>query len=505
MISTMETTFALEWFEGTGSQRRAITYAQTNDHRSVVQTDVMYRGCTNPSKKYASYPSHLYLVHELLSRYENNVPCVLYEIIQNDHPARVYMDCEWYEKDQASADRRLIKLLSEMKPDYEATHGFTPKFAVTDSSRVTDKGKKWSYHVTITNAAFSSNVGSMKYYFVDFMEQRRHVPELWCDGEFIVDLKVYTTGRPMRTALSSKMNDETNQKLIPCTYNGDTWVPIAITCKEQLLDYLITYIPEDVHMLPDIAHIERPTNHGAARTAPTKKRKLDSDPTSIIDKPLPQLQTIPLNLQEEINLKLASIGLTHRVKGELRHGCIMDLRSGAMRRCPLLHSHEEDHKSNNQYLRMDEAGVLHFCCYSGRCKGKSRKLELLSTDLLQQMQTNPETIECVEIPDDVVIDTPTPEVGADQPKTKKTKTVDEPTTNENPVDHREEEIKFSQIEIVEECKDYSQDFEYPRTDCYKNNRYFYISENLKLLICVSSESISIREFVPTSNSLETVV
>ena len=408
-IECMASLESLKWVEGTGSQCKMIENAQLKSHQVHIAADVPIPLTNKTVKKYVSLPTHRNLVHILYDCYKNNKPCPINELINRDTECRVYVDCEWYEK-ECSGHSRITSLVELLTLYLKETHGFEPIIVVSNSSRQKDGQWKQSWHLTVTNASFSSNKGEMKSFMNRFKEHHQNTEILWLDSVFLVDMTVYTNNRVIRTPLSFKEEDPLKTKMMPCKYDGAEWVTHPITDEEQLLDYLITYLPDDVIRLPDSKQCTT-TDYANLGKTTNKKRKRDTVLQAA--EPSNRHRLIPSEVQEHINTLLTIKGCSHSVTDSLVDGYVIRLKNGNGSRCPLLLSNDDPHTSNNQYITLHD-GACNFKCHSDKCKGKTLGIGCLTPALLQQLNPVAESIDatlpsdCVDTPDDMVLGCLTP-------------------------------------------------------------------------------------------------
>jgi hypothetical protein len=196
----------LQWFEGTGGQMRMFANATLKNHQVHIAADDYIPSTHKTVKKYATLPRHKDLVHILYDCFKNGKPCQLNELINRDAQCRIHVDSEWLEK-QFSGHSRITALVELLAVYLKETYGFDPVIVVSNSSRKKNDQWKQSWHLTVTNASFSSNKGEMQRFMRRFKAHHQNTEILWIDGAFLVDMTVYTHYRVIRTPLSYKEED----------------------------------------------------------------------------------------------------------------------------------------------------------------------------------------------------------------------------------------------------------------------------------------------------------
>ena len=397
-IKSMVSVESLQWFEGTGGQTRMFANATLKNHQVHIAADVYLPSTFKTVKKYASLPTHKNLAHTLYDCFKNDKPCPLNELINKDAACRIHVDSEWFEK-EFSGHSRITALVELLTVDLKEAYGFEPVIVVSNSSRHKNGQWKQSWHLTVTNASFSSNKGEMKSFMNRFKAHHQDTAILWIDGAFLVDMTVYTNYRVIRTPLSYKEEDPLKTKMMPCEYNGTEWVTRPITDEEQILDYLITHLPVSVILLPDSEQYTTTDKANSGKKTASKKRGRDT----VLQGPRP----IPSEVQEYMNGLLTTKGCSHSVTNSLVNGYVIKLQHGKGSRCPLLLSNNNAHKSATQYITLI-GGSCDLKCHSERCKGKILRIGCLTPALLQQLNPVAESpSDCVDTPDDMVLDTDT--------------------------------------------------------------------------------------------------
>jgi hypothetical protein len=427
------------WFKGKGALFRTTTHATEQNHQCVIAGDVPIstkKGTGKGTKQYASFPTHTDLAQIIFNCFEKNESCPLYEIIQYGKSCNLYIDCEWWKTDTC-AQCSITTLIYHMREFVTHTYGIEGIVMVTTSSRVKDDGFKESYHLTFPNVSFVNNTSDMKRFIDKFKEQHKDTEALWADGTFIVDTGVYTQGRPMRTILSCKEDDKLKTKLMPIEYIGDSWVPITVTGKKQLLDYFVTNVGSDTPLLSYTEQV-----HKSDKKSTTKRKRPETTPQT--EAPSDRNQIIPPETQLAINALLVHNQLKYTVRGTIRDGCEVDLHNPD-RGCPFLKSGDV-HKSQNQYISMSK-GKCYFRCYTKRCKGCYFDLGSIST-------------QCVDVSDDVI----------DSDISNDTEQLTGDAKRHQIEDPNKTEIDTNHVEIQTEKVDYQNKNDLEAVDIYDKNR-----------------------------------
>jgi hypothetical protein len=352
----------LQWFEGTGGQTRMFANATLKNHQVHIAADVYMPSTHKTVKKYATLPRHTDLVRILYDCFENDKPCLLYELINRDAPCRIHVDSEWVEK-EFSGHSRITALVELLTVYLKETYGFDPVIVVSNSSRQKAGQWKQSWHFTVTNASFSSNKGEMQSFMRRFQVHHQDTEILWVDGAFLVDMTVYTNYRVIRTPLSYKEDDPLKTKMLPCQYNGTEWVTQPIMDEEQLLDYLITYLPDGVMLLPDS---EPCTNSNSQRHASGVSRRQNPRPAPL-EQNSAQEATILAQVQGMVHTEGGSGCVVYNIQQTFDDGTMrIRCKNDGPRKC--LVTKDEIHENDNAFITVYPDGRVMYNCYSNPCR-----------------------------------------------------------------------------------------------------------------------------------------
>jgi len=347
----------LQWFScpenGTGPQQQMFEDADAVGKSVFLAQDSSWSSSSKGgAKEYASLLSHNELAGVLFRSLD--AECCVYELIREGRPCKLYFDLEWESSSMVAADAHRVltnfvyKLFSFLQERFQST----PRLVVLEGSRAKGTTTKYSYHVCVCNVAFASNSRSMKSAVEDFASQHDSDPLFFCDSKRIIDLCVYTKNRCFRTPLSHKRNDATRTRLQRIA--GHDWEPQPFISTGELLDALVTYIPDDIIILPDPVVATLPQRRCVSSTAPSK-----------VTKSLLKNQEVAL-MQELLDKKgvkgFKVIEANRHENGRTIYHC----RNDSDRQC--LSNRSETHTSNNPYLQLEPDGtVLHFC-HASTCK-----------------------------------------------------------------------------------------------------------------------------------------
>eukprot|EP00283_Hemiselmis_rufescens_P027163 CAMPEP_0173468834 /NCGR_PEP_ID=MMETSP1357-20121228/77047_1 /TAXON_ID=77926 /ORGANISM="Hemiselmis rufescens, Strain PCC563" /LENGTH=1180 /DNA_ID=CAMNT_0014437057 /DNA_START=1837 /DNA_END=5379 /DNA_ORIENTATION=- len=367
----------LEWFSrpdnGKGPQQQMFDDADTLGKSVFVARDSSLG--KGGIKEYASLQSHEELAEILLSTKDQE--CCVYELIREGTPCRLYLDLEWESESMTVADAHRVlsnvvtKLCSFLQERYE----ITPRLIALDSSRAKASTTKYSYHVCACNVAFASNFRSMKSTVEDFASQHDSDPLFFCNSKPVIDLSVYTKNRCFRTPLSHKRDDETRTRLQ--RVNGPSWKPMPFTSAGDLLDALVTYVPDNYAViLPDPVAVAAPPLQRRGRVSSS------STAPSKVPKSLPTTQQAAAMqaLLDEMDIKgFRVVDAKMHENGRTIYLC----RNEGKRQC--LSNPSETHMSNNPYLQLEPDGTVLHICHASTCKDRGpftigRLESVLSTD-----------------------------------------------------------------------------------------------------------------------------
>mmetsp|Transcript_41428 Transcript_41428/g.96772 ORF Transcript_41428/g.96772 Transcript_41428/m.96772 type:complete len:567 (-) Transcript_41428:1614-3314(-) len=373
-VMMQETTVQqLHWFsrpEGAkGPQQMMFEHADAVGNSVFVAQDSGWSSGRG-TKEYASLQSHMELAEALL--HAGNTECCIYELIREGWPCSLYLDLEWESSSMQKVDahRVLSHIISELFSFLQDRYKITPRLSVLDGSRVKTTTTKYSYHVCACNVAFSSNFGGMKSAVEDFASEHASDPLFFSNDKPIIDPTVYTKNRCFRTPLSHKKDDPTRTKLQRIA--GRDWEPRPFTSAGELLDALVTYVPDnndEIIIIPDPPVAPRTR---FADTHISKKRRIVSSSLnapfqgtcmpSAFDSSDKDTQAMQELLDEKGIKGFKVVGATGYENGRTIYRC----RNDGERRC--LSNPTETHTSNNPYLQLEPDGtVLHYC-HACTCK-----------------------------------------------------------------------------------------------------------------------------------------
>jgi hypothetical protein len=229
---------------------------------------------------------------------------------------------------------------------------------------------KRSYHIIVVNGAFASNSGVMKSFVKDFVEENNENTLFWWDDKgkhkSIIDSGVYTRNRCLRTPLSAKGDDLTATKLqrIERIESKDdagnvsiVWEPRPFVSKEEILKCLVTYIPDDLSIIPD------------SESASNSQRRASGVSRRQNPRPAPSKQNseyhaaIIAQVQGMVDTAGGSGCVVYRIQEECDDGTMrIQCKNSGLRKC--LVTKDEVHENNNAGIMVHANGTVWYHCYS---------------------------------------------------------------------------------------------------------------------------------------------
>jgi hypothetical protein len=255
--------------------------------------------------------------------------------------------------------------------------GIEVEIVVLEGSRILGNGVwKRSNHIIFVNIACASISGALKSFVKDLVEENNKNTLFWWDDKGkqknIVDHGVYTRNRCFRTPLSAKGDDSTATKLqrIERIKSKDdagnvsiVWEPRPLVTKEEILECLVSYIPDDLRqrIIPDNESASNSQRHASGVSQRQNPRPAPSQQNS-------EYHAATLaQVQRMVDTAGGSGCVVYKIQEECDDGSMrIQCKNDGLRTC--LVTKGEVHDSNNAAIMVRADGTVWYYCYTKLCK-----------------------------------------------------------------------------------------------------------------------------------------